>query len=125
MPFLLSAIMVMIGLYVRLRLEETPVFARAVARGQKVRAPLATVFRTSRRPLILGTFVMVGTYTLFSLMTTWILSYATGATDAGLLGWKYSDFLVLQLVSVLFFAAGGAGLGPAGRPLRATVQCSV
>ena len=104
-PFLLSAIMVMIGLYVRLRLEETPVFARAVARGQKVKAPLTTVFRTSWRALIIGTFVMVGTYTLFYLMTTWILSYATGAASAGLLGWKYSDFLVLQLIAVLFFAA--------------------
>jgi metabolite-proton symporter len=105
-PFLLSAIMVAIGLYVRLRLEETPVFARAVARGQKVKTPLATVLRTSWRPLVLGTFVMVGTYTLFYLMTTWILSYATGPAGPNALGWKYSDFLVLQLVAVLFFAAG-------------------
>ena len=55
-PFLASAVIVIIGLYVRLRLAETPVFTAAVEAGQKVRAPLATVFRTSWRPLILGTF---------------------------------------------------------------------
>ncbi|MGW0174605.1 MFS transporter [Rhodococcus sp. NPDC003322] len=108
-PFLLSAVMVILGLYVRLRLEETPVFARAVERGEKVKTPLATVFKTSWRQLIIGTFVMLATYTLFYIMTTWVLSFGTGKTAAeggtGL-GFKYSDFLVLQLVAVFFFAAG-------------------
>ncbi|MDV7084770.1 MHS family MFS transporter [Rhodococcus sp. IEGM 248] len=107
-PFLLSAIMVMIGLYVRLKLEETPVFARAVARGEKVKTPLAEVFKTSWRQLIIGTFVMLATYTLFYIMTTWVLSYGTGKTPAqggtGA-GFHYTDFLVLQLIAVLFFAA--------------------
>ncbi|QRE79561.1 MHS family MFS transporter [Rhodococcus ruber] len=107
-PFLLSAVMVIIGLYVRLKLEETPVFARAVAEGKKVKTPLAEVFRTSWRQLIIGTFVMLATYTLFYIMTTWVLSHGTGKTPAqggtGA-GFQYSDFLVLQLVAVLFFAA--------------------
>ncbi|WP_346764680.1 MFS transporter [Rhodococcus sp. HNM0569] len=107
-PFLLSAVMVMIGLYVRLRLEETPVFARAVERGEKVKAPLAQVFKTSWKQLLIGTFVMVGTYTLFYIMTTWALSFGTGKTpaDGGHgAGFSYADFLVLQLIAVLFFAA--------------------
>nr|WP_206530867.1 MFS transporter [Rhodococcus aetherivorans] len=107
-PFLLSAVMVIIGLYVRLKLEETPVFAQAVAEGKKVKTPLAEVFRTSWRQLIIGTFVMLATYTLFYIMTTWVLSHGTGKTPAqggtGA-GFQYSDFLVLQLVAVLFFAA--------------------
>ncbi|ORI20060.1 MFS transporter [Rhodococcus sp. 1168] len=107
-PFLLSAVIVIIGLYVRLKLEETPVFKLAVERGQKVRTPLAQVFRTSWRQLILGTFVMLATYTLFYIMTTWVVSYGTGkVSDAG--GPKitiaYTDFLELQLIAVLFFAA--------------------
>src|SRR6201997_5225275 len=61
-PFLLSAVMVAVGLYVRLRLTETPVFARAVGRGERVRTPLTEVFRTSWRDLIIGTFVMLATY---------------------------------------------------------------
>lgn len=106
-PFLLSAVMVAIGLYVRLRLVETPVFARAVARGEKVKVPLAEVFRTSWRPLIIGTFVMLATYTMFYLMTTWALSYGTAkrTPDGGGLGFAYVDFLELQLFAVLFFAA--------------------
>ncbi|MGU3433089.1 MFS transporter [Actinomycetes bacterium M1A6_2h] len=107
-PFLLSAIMVIIGLYVRLKLEETPVFKRALERGQKVKTPVAEVFRTSWRPLILGTFVMLATYTLFYIMTTWVVSYGTGKVvdHSGVkVAIKYTDFLGLQIIAVLFFAA--------------------
>jgi MFS family permease len=103
-PFLASFLLVAVGLYVRLKLEETPVFARAVARGEKVEKPLAVVFRKHPRELVLGTFIMLATYGLFYLMTTWILSYAIGQTELGFLGIGYRSFLVLQLLSVLFFA---------------------
>ena len=105
-PFLLSAVMVAIGLYVRLRLAETPVFARALARGERVRTPLTTVFRTSWRELIIGTFVMLVTYTLFYIVTTWVLSYGTTKRPPGGtgLGYGYVNFLHLQLIAVLFFA---------------------
>ncbi|GJF17827.1 MFS transporter [Mycolicibacterium cyprinidarum] len=106
-PFLLSAVMVAVGLYVRLRIMETPVFSRAVARGEKVKSPLAEVFRTSWRQLILGTFVMLATYTIFYIVTTWALSYGTGRRppEGTGLGFGYVDFLQLQLIAVLFFAA--------------------
>jgi metabolite-proton symporter len=106
-PFLLSAVMVAIGLYVRLRLTETPVFARALERGERVRAPLTAMFRTSWRELIIGTFVMLATYTLFYTVTTWALSYGTTKRPPGGtgLGFGYVDFLHIQLIAVLFFAA--------------------
>jgi metabolite-proton symporter len=106
-PFLLSAVMVAIGLYVRLRLTETPVFARALERGERVRTPLASVFRTSWRELIIGTFAMLATYTLFYTVATWALSYGTAKrSPAGNgLGFGYVDFLHLQLIAVLFLAA--------------------
>lgn len=114
-PFLLSVAMVGVGLYVRLRLTETPVFAAALDRGERVSAPIAEVFRGSWRQLILGTFAMVATYTLFYTVTTWTLSYCTahhppGGTarrppDGTGLGYGYRDFLGLQLIAVLFFAA--------------------
>jgi metabolite-proton symporter len=106
-PFLVSAVMVAIGLYVRLRLTETPVFRRALQRGERVAAPLAEVFRTSWRQLIIGTFVMLATYTLFYIVTTWTLSYMLGARPpkgTGL-GLSYAVALQLQLVAVLFFLA--------------------
>jgi metabolite-proton symporter len=103
-PFLASILMVGVGLYVRFKLEETPVFARAMARGEKLKTPLTVVFKNHFRELVLGTFIMLATYVLFYLMTTWILSYAIGKTSLGLLGIGYRKFLVLQLVSVLLFA---------------------
>ncbi|MCV7504114.1 MHS family MFS transporter [Micrococcus luteus] len=105
LPFLLSIVMVAVGLYVRFRLEETPVFQRAVDNDQRVKAPLGEVFRRNWWELILGTFVMYATYVLFYLMTTWILSYAIGKPANGFLGVPYAEFLVLQLVGILFFAA--------------------
>lgn len=106
-PFLLSAVMVIIGLYVRLKLEETPVFKLAVERGQKVKTPLAEVFKTSWRQLVIGTFVMLATYTLFYIMTTWVVSYGTGKVsdvNGPKITIAYTDFLELQLIAVLFFA---------------------
>ena len=106
-PFLLSTVMVAIGLYVRVRLSETPVFVRAVEQGERVKSPLAEVFRASWRQLVIGTFVMVATYTTFYVVTTWALSYGTAKRppDGKGLGFNYVDFLQWQLVAVLFFAA--------------------
>ncbi len=106
-PFLLSAAMVIVGLYVRLRLSETPVFVRAVERGERVKSPLAEVFRSSWRQLIIGTFVMLATYTLFYIVTTWALSYGIAERPPGGkgLGFNYVDFLQWQLIAMLFFAA--------------------
>ena len=107
MPFLLSAVMVAVGLYVRLRLAETPVFTRALARGERVKAPVAEVIRNNWRALIIGTFVMLATYTLFYVVNTWTLSYAIAARPpkGNGLGIVYMNFLQMQLISVLFFAA--------------------
>jgi metabolite-proton symporter len=104
LPFLFSIVMVMVGLYVRLRLNETPVFLRAVERGERLKSPLAEVVRKNMRELVLGTFIMVATYGLFYLITTWILSYAIGKPDAGYLGIGYKSFLKLQILSALCFA---------------------
>lgn len=104
-PFLASIALVLVGLYVRLKLNETPPFRRAVERGERLKSPLLHVLRHNRRELVLGTFAMVATYGLFYLMTTWVLSYAIGKRELGFLGVGYRDFLVLQLISVLWFAA--------------------
>ncbi|HXL62491.1 MAG TPA: MFS transporter [Mycobacterium sp.] len=106
-PFLLSAVMVAIGLYVRLRLTETPVFTRAVQRGEPVNAPLFRLFRANGPQVFMGTFVIVAAFSLFYIITTWVLSYGTAARPpkgTGL-GYGYVDFLQLQLIAVLFFAA--------------------
>lgn len=104
-PFLLSIAMVAVGMYVRVKLEETPVFKKALDADLKVKAPVGEVFRRNWYELLLGTFIMYATYVLFYLMTTWILSYAIGKRENGMLGVPYAEFLKIQLVGILFFAA--------------------
>ena len=103
-PFLLSIVMVAVGLYVRFKLEETPVFAKAVENDEKVKAPLVEAFKVAWWPMIQGTFIMVACYVLFYLMTAWILSYGIGKVENGGLGIAYRDFLVIQLISITGFA---------------------
>lgn len=105
LPFLLSIVMVAVGLYVRLRIEETPVFAKAMENDERVKSPVSEVFRKNWWEITLGTFIMLATYGLFYLMTTWILSFAIGAEATGGLGYGYRSFLILQLVAIILFAA--------------------
>lgn len=107
LPFLASAVLVILGLWIRVSLEETPVFKAAVQSGQKAKTPLKEAFRTSWRPMILGTFIMLSCYTLFYLVTTWILSYGIADKEAGLgLGIAYTDFLKIQLIAIFGFMIG-------------------
>ncbi|NAZ74541.1 MFS transporter [Kineococcus sp. T13] len=100
-PFLLSAVLVLLGLWIRLSLAETPVFAKALAEKRQVRVPVAETFRGSWRIVVLGAFSVMLTYTLFYLTTTWSLSYGTGPA----LGYERQDFLLMLCVAVLFMAA--------------------
>ena len=98
-PFLASALLVFVGLYVRLRLAETPAFQRAIENNERVRLPMLTVVRDYPRLLILGTFGAIATFVLFYLMTVFSLSWGTSA-----LGYPRQEFLILQMIGVLFFA---------------------
>ena len=64
-PFLASAVLVLVGLYVRLTITETPVFRGAVDRGARVRVPMGVVFAEHTRTLVLGTLVSLTTGTAF------------------------------------------------------------
>jgi metabolite-proton symporter len=98
-PFLASAALVLVGLYVRLQLVETPEFRRAMERGEQVRVPLVTVVSRHSRELILGTLGTVTTFLVFYLMTVFALNWATTG-----LGFARRDYLILQMIGVLFFA---------------------
>ncbi|MGW8375117.1 MFS transporter [Streptomyces sp. ODS28] len=113
-PFLFSAVMVAIGLWVRMRLVEAEVFTKTQEKGGVRKLPLATVFRSHWKQLILGTFVMLATYVLFYLMTTFSLSYGRAAKDAAVpgLGYSYTTFVLMMIFGVLFFAAFTLVSGP-------------
>ena len=99
-PVLASALLVIVGLWVRLRIEETPAFKRAIEKRERVRLPMITVLREHTAPLVLGTFAAMTTFVLFYLMTVFTLSWGTSE-----LGFARQQFLLLQMVGVLFFAA--------------------
>ena len=97
-PFLSSAALVAVGLYVRLTITETPVF-QAAGREDRTRVPMLTVFRDHPRTLLMGTLASIETFLLFYLMTVFALSWGTTA-----LGYSRNTFLVIQLVGMIFFA---------------------
>jgi metabolite-proton symporter len=99
-PFIASSLLVFVGLYIRLKLHETPAFARAIEKNERVRVPFLTVLTEHPFELLLGTFAAVATFVLFYLMTVFTLSWGTSA-----LGYRRGDFLLLQMVGVLAFAA--------------------
>ena len=104
-PFLFSAVMVIIGLWVRLKLVESETFTKAEMVGVIKKFPLGETVRRHWRNLILGTFIMLATYVLFYLMTSFTLSYATAKTDAPVpgLGFGYTDFVTMQIIGVILF----------------------
>ncbi len=98
-PFLASAVLVGVGLWVRLTLTETPAFARAIERQERVRVPILTVCRDHMGTLVLATLCAVTTFVVFYLMTVFTLSHGTSK-----LGFTREQFLPLQMIGVLFFA---------------------
>ena len=76
-PFLASAVLVGIGLYVRGNLPETVAFIRSTARQERVRLPLRDVLIHQWRPLLLGSLAMVVCYALFYISTVFALGYGT------------------------------------------------
>jgi metabolite-proton symporter len=126
-PFLFSAVMVVVGLWVRLNLVESSAFEKAVRTGKVHDVPLAAAVKTYWKQLILGTFYMLATYVLFYLMTTFSLSYGRAAANAALpgLGYDYRSFVLMLIVGVVFFGIFTLVSGPWadrwGR--RATLIC--
>ncbi|MCF4121681.1 MHS family MFS transporter [Antribacter sp. KLBMP9083] len=116
-PFLASAVLVIVGLWVRLRLLETPAFRKVVEAEVVAKVPVAHVFRTSWKQVVSGTFIMLATYALFYIMTTFTLNYGIapvepeGGAPAGL-GYTKIDFLWMLIIGVVFFGIFTLVSGP-------------
>jgi metabolite-proton symporter len=99
LPFLASAVLVLVGLYVRLTITETPLFRDAITRRERVKVPMLVVLRDHLGTLVIGTMASLTTFVLFYLMTVFALSWGTSA-----LGYNRDQFLIIQLFGILFFA---------------------
>ena len=100
-PFVASAALVGLGLWVRIRLTETPVFAAALAEAPPPRVPAAMLLRYFPREILAATFAVVAAFAIFYLTTTFTLGYATSA-----LGLDRREFLVVLLAAIPLLAAG-------------------
>lgn len=105
-PFLLSSVLVIVGLVVRVHMEETPIFRMAQERDDVVKAPLVEVFRKSWVQVLQATFIVAVTYTLFYTLATWSLAWGTKSVEqgGGGLGFSNAEYLLMLMVAVVMFA---------------------
>jgi MFS family permease len=101
LPFLASAILVILGLWVRLKLTETPEFAAAQAEAPPPRLPIGDLLRSHMREALAGTFAVVACFAIFYIATAFALGYATATLGIG-----RGTVLGIQLGAILFMAAG-------------------
>ncbi|MFC7340631.1 MFS transporter [Saccharopolyspora griseoalba] len=75
--FLLSAALVVFGLWIRVKLEETPVFQELQRRGERASAPITEVFTREPRALVSGILCRIGPDVTYALFTVFVLTYVT------------------------------------------------
>ena len=99
-PFIASAVLVILGLYVRLTITETPVFSKALDRHERVKVPMTVVLFDHPKTVVAGLLISLIAFVLFYLNTVFALSWGTTA-----LKYTRQEFLQMQLFAILFFAA--------------------
>jgi len=100
-PFVLSAVLVGLGLWVRTKLAETPAFENLAHDAPPPSIPLVELFRTSLRQTLAGTFAVIACFAIYYLTTAFALGYGTKT-----LGYASRTFLSVQLIAILFMALG-------------------
>ncbi|GAA2204608.1 MFS transporter [Nonomuraea monospora] len=101
LPFVASLLLVIVGLYVRLKISETPVFQQAMDQRRIAKVPFAGLMRHQWRRVLLGAGAMTIAYTLFYTATTYCLAYGTDTLQI-----PRTTMLALTMVGVVFMAAG-------------------
>ena len=100
-PFALSALLVVVGLWIRLRLAETPEFAAALKEAPPPAIPFGELIARHAKPLAVGTIGAVACFALYYVATAFALNYGTKT-----LSYSAKDFLSVQLGAILFMAVG-------------------
>jgi metabolite-proton symporter len=97
-PFIASIVLIVIGLWVRLSITETPAFQKAIDKHERVAVPVVELFRKHKRSLFLGTFVALATFVLFYIGSAYLLSY-----NVKVLKIPFLDALEIQIVGSVVF----------------------
>ena len=101
LPFVASIVLVAIGLWIRLRIGETPAFKKLQATQETSHVPMAEVFRSHPLPLLAATLATIACFAIFYISTTFALGFGIGA-----LKYQREAFLGAQLLAMLFMAGG-------------------
>jgi len=101
LPFIASVVLVAVGLWVRLKLTETPAFAKAMKEAPPAHVPLAEVLQRHPLQVLAGVFAVVQAFAIYYVITTFALGYGTGT-----LHYSYAAFLGVQLGAIGFMAIG-------------------
>ena len=97
-PFISSILLIAVGLWMRLSITETPEFQKAIDTEERVKVPLAEIFRSHKRSLFLGTFVAMVTFVLFYIGTAYLMSYNVKVRHI-----PFLDALAIQIFSSISF----------------------
>ncbi|KKX29258.1 MFS transporter [Rhizobium sp. LC145] len=97
-PFLASILLIVLGLWVRLSITETPAFQKTIDRQERVEVPVAELFRNHKRSLVLGTFVALATFVLFYIGSAYLLSY-----NVKILQMPFIEALEVQILGSIVF----------------------
>ena len=99
-PFISSAVLVMLGLYVRLAIVESPAFVKMQAKKEHAHIPIVEMCTKHLKGLVLGSFSMVACYVLFFLITVFSLQYGTKTTGF----FTRIEYLFMLAIAIIFMA---------------------
>src|SRR6202795_1006343 len=105
-PFILSAILIVIGLWIRLGILETPVFSKLVTENKIEKAPVLEVLKRQPKSIALSALIRLAEQTPFYIFTAFVFSYATAylKVDSSLL---LNDFLLFAVLEVFLIPLAG------------------
>jgi MFS family permease len=123
-PFLLSFVLILIGLYIRQKIEETPIFRNLQKKGMIAKLPVVEVFKHNWREMILTALLRTGQQVPFYVFSTYVLAYAVTT-----LGFPRATILalvmIMSLLSMITIPIMGAWSDKIGRPRITAIGCVI
>lgn len=103
LPFLLSAVLIVVGLVIRLKVSETPAFQQLEEESEERKVPLLTVFKNYKRQVLIALFATMTIYVTQGLRTVWGVSVAVAAGEdkSDVLNWKAVGALTTLIVTFI------------------------
>lgn len=102
-PFILSIVLVIVGIYIRVSVEETPVYKKFEEKKEQLKLPIWNLIKTNIKEIIFGSLSFFPCYVLFFVVTVFTLSYMTtpqNGTDEAVFGKEESMLIIM--ISVIF-----------------------